>query len=796
MIKIHYFFVAIVIVMGCVSFRSSAAGRSKPSGEKKPAAITASSERVVFPGAQWETTTPIEAGMDTLVLDQLRDYMQGRGAVVRHGRLVYTWGDCAERGDVASAVKPWYTFFLFKAIEQGKLSSVDAKVSDHVPPLMNLNPELGFKDRNIRFRHLATQTSCYGVRESPGTAFDYNDWQMALFVDTLFLRVYGATYSTVDNNILHSLLTDVLQCEDDPTFFAFGEDNRPGRLAVSPRDFCRFGYLFLQEGRWKDQQLLSRDNARRCVTEPLASAFPRTQAQPAEMCSGQRSLGSERVPDDQCDHDGSYSWLWWTNGVDRNGQRHWPDAPLDVYAALGHRNGMRGMAVIPSLDLVFSWNDTVLGDLDEEPPPLNAAFRLMREAVVAEPRDGQIVADTGHRQWLVYNEDKNADGALDPFFMCGPGDPEDFLYRGVRGADGARDGDQETIIEKIKGTGANCVYLEAVRSNGGDGDATQNPFVNGDPGSGLDEDILQQWETWFTKMDDNGIIVFFIFYDDGSTVWATGDTVGPEERAFLEQIVRRFEHHRHWIWCVAEEYAEAFSAARVRNIAAVIRGADKHSHVVAVHKNESLSFDEFAGDPNIGQFAVQCNQKTPSGLHEGMVTAWRAAEGRYNLNMAEAEAFGFLDAAREKCWACAMAGGYVMALDWRFDTPDSPSRNDLRMCGHLVRFFESTNVNEMAPHDELRAGGTQYVLAAPGVSYIAYASESGEEIGLKHIDAGTYSLTWFDPATGKSLAQEHVRASTSEPHWSRPPGFGGSVAVYVRSLETRRPQQRESDADR
>ncbi|HPO12675.1 MAG TPA: hypothetical protein PLI09_04450 [Candidatus Hydrogenedentes bacterium] len=723
---------------------------------------------------------PNEAGLDVRVLDQLRDYMQGRGCLIRHGRLVYTWGDYTERGDVASAVKPWYSFFLHKAIEEGRLASLDTSVSNYAPCLESLNAGLGFKDRGICFRHLATQTSCYGVSEKPGAAFDYNDWQMALFVDALFLDVYHATYGTMDNTVLHPLLTDVLQCEDNPTFCAFGEDNRPGRLAVSPRDFCRFGYLFLHEGWWKNRRLLSKENVRRCTSEPLPGIFPRTQAIEAEMCPGQRTLGSQRIPDNQCDHKGSYSWLWWINGVNRHGQRHWPDAPLDVYAALGHHNGMRGMAVLPSLDIVFSWNDTALGDMKEEPEPLNMAFRLVREAVIAQPMAGQIMADPRNPAWLVHNEDRNLDGNLDPFFMCGPGDPEGFLYRGTRNSDGTRDGDQKAIIGKMKGTGANSIYLEAIRSHGGDGDATHNPFIDSDPNKGVDENILQQWETWFKELDGNGITVFFIFYDDNASIWPTGDVVGPEEKAFLEQMVLRFEHHRHWIWCVAEEYGEAFSAVRVRNIASVICGADKHRHVIAVHKNESLSFDEFADDANIGQFAVQYNKRDASALHEGMVEAWRDASGRYTLTMAEAAGFGFGAAAREKFWACAMAGSYVMALDWSFDTPDAPSIGDLNTCGNLVRFFESANINEMAPHDELRAAGTQYVLAAPGGSYIAYAPGPSKTLGLKSMKTGFYSLKWFDPATGKSLTRPRVWVSAGEQHWKRPPGFDDAIVLYAR----------------
>lgn len=736
----------------------------------------------VFPDTHWQVSTPAESGLDESVLNRLRDHMQGRGCLIRHGRQVYTWGDYTERGDVASAAKPWYSFFLFKALEEGRLSSLDTLASDYVPCLKDLNADLGFKDNGISFRHLATQTSCYGVCEAPGTAFDYNDWQMALFVDTLFLNVYGATWTTVDDSVLHPLLTDILQCEDTPSFCAFGLEDRPGRLAISPRDFCRFGYFFLHEGRWKNQQVLARDCIRRCTTEPLDSSLPRTQAQPAELCPGQRTLGSQQLPDNQCDHEGSYSWLWWTNGVNRSGQRHWPDAPLDVYAALGHQNGMRGMAVIPSLDIVFSWNNTALGDMEASSGPLNAAFRLVRESVKAEPMPGQIIADPCHPAFLVRNEDKNEDGKLDPFFMCGPGDPEGFLYRGARRDDGTRDGDQDAIIAKIKGTGANCIYMAAVRSHGGDGDATHNPFVDSDPAIGLDENILQQWDSWFTRMDENGIVVYFILYDDSASLWDTGDTVGTEEHAFIDQIVRRFEHHQHWIWCVAEEYGEAFSAARASSIAAVIHNADKHRHVISVHKNESLAFDEFADNPDISQFAVQYNVKTADDLHEGLVTAWQDAKGRYNITLSEAAGFGFGATAREKFWACAMAGAYGMALDWRFDAQDAPSVEDLSACGRLVRFFEATNFNEMSPHDRLRAGGTRYVLAVPGDRYIAYGSASEKGIGLKGMERGMYSLCWFDPASGKREIQERVLVSAGTQQWDRPSGFDNEVAVYIRRI--------------
>ncbi len=342
--------------------------------------LVSANAQSVFPTGKWDTRSPEEVGLKSEELDALRDFMGGRGCVVRHGYLVYSWGDITKASDVASALKPWITHFLFLAVEDGILPSVDAHVADYVPCLKDLNAGLGYKDRKMTFRHMANQISCYGVREDPGTAYDYNDWQMALLWDTVFLKVYGVTMDTVDDTVLHARLTDKIQCQDNPSFLAFGTGDRAGRIAVSPRDFARFGLLYLHGGSWDGQQLISEEHVKQITTSPVPNTIPRTTGEEAEMCPGQRTIGSQRVPDNQANHEGSYSWLWWLNGVNADGERLWPDGPPDIFSALGHANGMRGMAVIPSLDIIVSWNDSAIGDMPEKPEPLNTAFRLVAEA--------------------------------------------------------------------------------------------------------------------------------------------------------------------------------------------------------------------------------------------------------------------------------------------------------------------------------------------------------------------------------------------------------------------------------
>ena len=394
----------------------------------------------------------------------------------------------------------------------------------------------------------------------------------------------------------------------------------------------------------------------------------------------------------------------------------------------------------------------------------------------AQPLPGQIMVDSNNPAWLFYNRDANGDGKLDPLFIAGPGDPEDFLYRGSRNSNGTRNGDQMAIINKLVGTGANSIYMQVIRSHGGDGADDHNPFINSNPANGLDDDILNQWETWFSAMDNAGIIIYFFFYDDSACVWGCSgqNTVPIQEQLFLETLVKRFEHHKHLIWVVAEEHQEVFSSQRVANIAAIIRQADGHNHPIALHQVNGLNF-ALPDDPNIDQFAIQYNV-AGAALHNGMVTAWNSANGRYNLNMSESSEHGTGTTARRNSWLSAMGGAYVMV--YQMDVANT-SISDLEDLGRLRTFFESTNFYEMAPHNELASGATGYVLAQPGISYIAYGTNAGS-IGLKGMSAGIYDFTWLDTITGVTVNQKGVSVGSGDQTWNKPGGLGNEVAVYIR----------------
>ncbi len=344
------------------------------------AGVDAASPASVFPGTTWEVMTPAEASLDEKALEQLAAHVGGRGCVVRHGRMVYTWGDEQRSSDVASAFKPLLSTLLFFAIQDGYIADADDPVANHEPRLRDLDPD---KDGHITWAHLGAQTSGYGLAEAPGEAYSYNDYALALYYDTLMDKVFEADA----DEVLKRYLGQPLGFEDAYTFEAFGPADRPGRLAVSVRDFARFGQFILHGGRWKDAQLLAGDHVETMVSAVVPPHTPVASGAEAPMIADQRTVGGGKTITPV--GPGFYSFNWWLNGRDRHGNQLYPDGPDDLILAAGH-GGKRTLWIFPSLDMVVSWNDSHISDHDDSPhnPDTlsNQAVRLMMRAVAASCR--------------------------------------------------------------------------------------------------------------------------------------------------------------------------------------------------------------------------------------------------------------------------------------------------------------------------------------------------------------------------------------------------------------------------
>ncbi|MCA9198920.1 MAG: serine hydrolase [Planctomycetales bacterium] len=335
---------------------------------------TKSDQPSVFPAAQWERKTPMDVGLSQQAVQEFEAIVGGRGCIVCDGYMVHTWGEFDQPHDVASAVKPFYSYLLMKAIEEKKLFNTEQRVVSFWPELQNKIPA-SHADRMLTLRHLAFQTACLGYQESPGQAFDYNDATMGFFWDTLINRIYKVPWDQAEEKVIQPLLGQPLGFQDGTPRV---NGSKPGRFAVSTRDFCRFGWMMLNEGKWQDQQVLSAKFARQLVSEPLPLKLPRTTAEPSETYFPVRSIGGGG---NQCFHNGGYSWLWWLNHPCEDGTRWFPDVDPGLFACFGH-GGQEGMAVLPGSRVIVSW---VGKELHQDRERGNRAFRLLQPGKTGRP---------------------------------------------------------------------------------------------------------------------------------------------------------------------------------------------------------------------------------------------------------------------------------------------------------------------------------------------------------------------------------------------------------------------------
>lgn len=315
----------------------------------------------------WPSITPEAAKLDPNALGEFALAVGGNGVVVRHDAIAFTWGKPNKALDVASASKPVMAHLVMKAVENGKIASLDEPVVKWLPALGTINAALDHKDAKITWRHLINQTSCYGVSEAPGTAFDYNDYQTMLLWSLLYEKVNGATPDEATDKVLRPQLFDLIDAEDKPSLRIRGTANASGRLVISPRDFARLGLVYLHGGKWKDQQVISANHVKLALHTPVT--VPRTTWKDAEMLPDAKSYGGGK---NQEEHMGCYSCMWWLN-TDR---KLWPSVPADAFAAIGN-GGIKVMMVVPSLDLIVSWHDANL-----KPRPLYTDGKVQMEAVL------------------------------------------------------------------------------------------------------------------------------------------------------------------------------------------------------------------------------------------------------------------------------------------------------------------------------------------------------------------------------------------------------------------------------
>ncbi len=287
---------------------------------------------------QWPETSPEEQGIDSSRLKALLDEIESTGLplhsvlVIRHGFLVqetyFSGYDRDSLHEQYSVTKSFISTLIGIAIDQGKIRGVDEKVLSFFPDENFEN--LDARKESLTLEQILSMSSGLDWGESENdfsTLVQSSNWAKFM-LDKPILEEPGSHFnycsgcSHILSAILHAALgSDVLEYARQELFQPLGitdftwETDAQGLpvggwgLKLTPRDMARFGYLFLHEGTWDGQTVVS----------------------PAWVkAATQKSIFAEENWD--------YGYHWWIYPT------------LKAYSAIGR--GGQTVVVIPDLDLI------------------------------------------------------------------------------------------------------------------------------------------------------------------------------------------------------------------------------------------------------------------------------------------------------------------------------------------------------------------------------------------------------------------------------------------------------------
>lgn len=210
------------------------------------------------------------------------------GVIVRKGYIVAQWGDVRRADMTFSVTKSYLSTVAGLALDSKLIKNVDEHVSDYVEEKFE-----GEHNSKITWRHLLTQSSDWsgclfdlcdwadrppkqgGIDDwknrkllEPGTNFEYNDVRVNLLAYSL-LQVWRKPLPAV----LKEKIMDPIGASTTWRWYGYdnsfvnmdgtmvqsvsGGGHHGGGLFINTLDQARFGLLFLRNGKWKKQQLVS-----------------------------------------------------------------------------------------------------------------------------------------------------------------------------------------------------------------------------------------------------------------------------------------------------------------------------------------------------------------------------------------------------------------------------------------------------------------------------------------------------------------------------------------------------------
>ncbi|MGI9250503.1 MAG: serine hydrolase domain-containing protein [Pseudohongiellaceae bacterium] len=264
------------------------------------------------------------------ILGPVKERIAGSGVVIKDGYIVAEWGDVEREDMTFSVAKSYLSTVVGVAVDDGLIRDVHDRVSDYFPH------ESFSKAHNapITWAHFLHQTSDWSgtlwgkpdwadrpadydpavainrEMHEPGTFYKYNDTRVNMLAFSM-LNVWRRPLDEVLNEHImapigasdewqwHGYENSWVEIDGKRMQSPSGGAHWGGGFFISTLDHARMGYLFLHNGNWDDEQLISE--------QWIAAARTPSPINPR------------------------YGFLWWLN----TNQEAVPAAPASAFYATG-----------------------------------------------------------------------------------------------------------------------------------------------------------------------------------------------------------------------------------------------------------------------------------------------------------------------------------------------------------------------------------------------------------------------------------------------------------------------------
>ena len=254
------------------------------------------------------------------------------GMILKNGRIIAQWGDTKRVDMTFSVTKSFLSTMAGLAVDNGLISSPNDKVGQYIWD----GTFAGDHNSKITWEHLLQQNSAWsgelwGAKDwadrppkeggiddwkfetpkEPGTFMEYNDvrvnvlayalthvWRkpMPLVLKEQIMDKIGASTTWRWHGYDHAWTEiDGIQMKS-----VTGGGHSGAGLFINTEDMARFGLLFLNNGKWKQERLISENWIKMAVSASEPNA--------------------------------NYGYMWWLNN---KGDRHWEGLSENIYYAAG-----------------------------------------------------------------------------------------------------------------------------------------------------------------------------------------------------------------------------------------------------------------------------------------------------------------------------------------------------------------------------------------------------------------------------------------------------------------------------